>query len=65
VQSLAEVLVNEQVLARGLVETNGGKPAIRNPIRFEGAETQSGPCPALGEHTERVLSELGITPARA
>ncbi|MGH8562194.1 MAG: CaiB/BaiF CoA transferase family protein [Nevskiales bacterium] len=60
VLSLAEALENEQVRARGLVEQSGGGPAIRNPIRFEGARTLSGPCPALGEHTDELLKALGI-----
>jgi crotonobetainyl-CoA:carnitine CoA-transferase CaiB-like acyl-CoA transferase len=60
VLKLEEVLENEQVLARGLVEMSGGKPAFRNPIRFVGAETRSGECPALGEHTGEVLAACGI-----
>lgn len=60
VLGLAEALENEQVLARELVESCEGKPAIRNPIRFEGAATLSGPCPGLGEHTDEVLATLGI-----
>jgi crotonobetainyl-CoA:carnitine CoA-transferase CaiB-like acyl-CoA transferase len=58
---LEEALENEQVQARGLVETSGGKPAFRNPIRFVGADTVSGECPALGEHTAEVLAAWGIT----
>lgn len=62
VLSLEEALRDEQVLARGLIEERGGKPAFRNPIRFVNAETVSGEAPALGEHTETVLADLGITP---
>jgi alpha-methylacyl-CoA racemase len=61
VLGLAEALENEQVLARGLVEFCAGKPAIRNPIRYEGAVTLSGDCPGLGEHTDEVLASLGIS----
>lgn len=60
VLDLAEALENEQVQARELVEQSGGGPAIRNPIRFEGARTVSGPSPELGEHTAEVLAALGI-----
>lgn len=60
VLSLAEALENEQVRARGLVEESGDGPAIRHPIRFEGAQTLSGACPGLGEHTDQVLAALGI-----
>lgn len=56
VLTLEEALQNEQVQARGLVEQRGGKPAIRNPIRFEGAATLSGDAPALGEHNKQVLA---------
>ncbi len=61
VLTLAEALENEQVLARGLVEQCEGKPAIRNPIHFEGATTLTGDCPGLGQHTEEVLTALGIS----
>jgi alpha-methylacyl-CoA racemase len=56
---LDEALENEQVQARGLVEQYAGKPAFRNPIRFENAETLSGECPALGEHNAEVFAALG------
>lgn len=58
VLSLEEALRDEQVLARGLIEERGGKPAFLNPIRFVNAETCSGETPALGEHTDAVLAEL-------
>jgi crotonobetainyl-CoA:carnitine CoA-transferase CaiB-like acyl-CoA transferase len=55
VLTLEEALENEQVLARDLVETLKGKPALRNPIRFVDAETSSGIAPTLGEHNQEVL----------
>ncbi len=63
VLTLDEALQNEQVLARGLVEQRGGKPAIRNPVRFVGAQTLSGEAPALGEHTQEVLAAFGLGPS--
>lgn len=58
VLSLEEALENEQVQARGMVEDVNGKPALRNPIQFVDAQTRSGVAPALGQHTEEVLSGL-------
>jgi crotonobetainyl-CoA:carnitine CoA-transferase CaiB-like acyl-CoA transferase len=63
VLSLSEALENEQVQARGLIEQRDGLPAFLNPIRFVGAETVSGDCPKLGEHTGAVLAGFGIKPA--
>jgi crotonobetainyl-CoA:carnitine CoA-transferase CaiB-like acyl-CoA transferase len=37
----------------------GGLRAILPPITFGDAEARMGPIPALGEHTEAVLGELG------
>ncbi|KAB2346873.1 CaiB/BaiF CoA transferase family protein [Actinomadura rudentiformis] len=37
----------------------GALPAILPPITFADAEARMGPIPALGEHTEAVLAELG------
>lgn len=58
VLTLEESMENEQIQARGLIETLHGKPALRNPIRFADAQTSSGIAPRLGEHTEEILSRL-------
>ncbi|TXH05258.1 MAG: CoA transferase [Nevskiaceae bacterium] len=51
-----EVLSNEQVLARGLVETVHGKPAPAMPIQFSAAPRVSvAPAPKLGEHNAEIL----------
>lgn len=50
VLTLEEALECEQVKARGLVEIRNGKPMIRSPLRFVGADTLSGESPKLGEH---------------
>ncbi|MGH8528747.1 MAG: CaiB/BaiF CoA transferase family protein [Nevskiales bacterium] len=60
VLTLEEALQNEQVHARGLVERYDGKPAIRSPIRFEGATTLSGDAPKLGEHNKEVLAAVEL-----
>ena len=44
-----EALANEQVVARGLIDTADGKPACRFPVRFVGTEVPvAGPAPKLG-----------------
>ncbi|MGQ0618418.1 MAG: CaiB/BaiF CoA transferase family protein [Panacagrimonas sp.] len=59
----AEVLQNEQVLARGMVETLNGKPAYALPIQFSHASPRSGPSPKLGQHNDEVLgSRSAATP---
>ncbi|MFE9428501.1 CaiB/BaiF CoA transferase family protein [Kitasatospora sp. NPDC006697] len=37
-------------------------PALRPPADLAGVEPRMDPVPALGEHTDRVLAELGLTP---
>jgi alpha-methylacyl-CoA racemase len=63
VLTLEEALQNEQVVARGMVDQLEGKPALRNPIRFVGAQTETGAAPTLGEHNEAVFSALGLDDA--
>jgi len=68
--SLEEVLSDPQVNSRGLlqeIEYPGGTkpvPIAGSPLRL--SETPSDPCrraPALGEHTDEVLSEVGFSSA--
>ncbi|MEU6575256.1 CaiB/BaiF CoA-transferase family protein [Streptomyces sp. NPDC046805] len=39
-------------------------PALRPPVDLAGIDPRMDPVPAVGEHTERVLAELGLTAAR-
>jgi alpha-methylacyl-CoA racemase len=55
VLALDEVLDNEHVRARGMVEDDHGKPALALPIRFDEPLPACAPAPALGEHTAEVL----------
>jgi crotonobetainyl-CoA:carnitine CoA-transferase CaiB-like acyl-CoA transferase len=58
VLSIEEALRNEQVLARGLVEADDGKPAFAMPIRFGTPRPTLAPAPALGADNEQVLRGL-------
>ena len=58
VLTLEEALANEQTVARGMVEDYCGKPALRNPIQFLGAQTRSGAAPALGADNAAILDPL-------
>ncbi len=56
---LNEVAQDEHVRARGLL----APPGIAFPVRiFPGEEGEDRPAPALGEHTQSVLEELGYAP---
>ncbi|MES0873371.1 CaiB/BaiF CoA transferase family protein [Sinimarinibacterium thermocellulolyticum] len=56
VLSLDEVLDNEQVRARGMIEDDGGKPAFALPIRFDVPLPRCAPAPALGADNDEVLA---------
>lgn len=59
VYTLEEALENEQIRARGLVESAGDKPAIGAPLRFLDAQSVvTGAAPQLGQDNEAVLGRL-------
>jgi crotonobetainyl-CoA:carnitine CoA-transferase CaiB-like acyl-CoA transferase len=71
VLELDEVLADEHVQARGMVQhfehpVLGSFPALRNPLRFDGWDNpELSRPPLLGEHTEAVLMQrLGMDAAR-
>jgi len=39
----------------------GGIPALLPPATLSGVEARMDPVPAIGEHTERILTELGYS----
>jgi formyl-CoA transferase len=56
-QALAEV----QAQHRGMVRTIAGVPMVGSPVRIDGERADSDlPPPALGEHGDEVLAQLGL-----
>ncbi len=63
VNDLTEALADAQIRHRGMIATAGGRevgPAP--PLRFEPAPAEYRRAPALGEHTEEMLGEAGLSP---
>ena len=64
VNELPEVLEHPQLRHNRLVtqvaSPAGTIPAIGNPFLVTGERPEVGPVPALGEHTDEVLAELGL-----
>jgi itaconate CoA-transferase len=65
---VAEVVSHPQLEARERwreVQTPGGPMrAVLPPITLDGPQARMGPVPALGQHTEELLVELGYATAR-
>jgi crotonobetainyl-CoA:carnitine CoA-transferase CaiB-like acyl-CoA transferase len=63
VQTTAEVIDAEIALGTGLVaEGADGVKMVGSPIRIGGVRAPFGrPAPGLGEHTDEVLAELGLS----
>jgi crotonobetainyl-CoA:carnitine CoA-transferase CaiB-like acyl-CoA transferase len=66
VYDLGEVLADPQVNARGLLEEveqagNQSVPLARTPVRINGEQNRLSRAPALGEHTDGVLAEIGFS----
>jgi len=70
VNTLAEALVDEQVLARDMIievehPELGTIREVASPIKTPGAVTSPAPAPRLGQHTDAILTSLlGYAPER-
>ena len=68
VQSLSEVVQDEQVQARGALMSDARQPglySVHSPFRLDSIpEPRNVGFPGLGEHSAEVLAELGIDAAR-
>lgn len=66
VNTVTEVIAHPQLEARGRwteVQTPAGPvPALLPPHNLGSVSPRMGPVPALGEHTDEVLRELGLQP---
>ncbi|QEM81999.1 CaiB/BaiF CoA transferase family protein [Halomonas binhaiensis] len=62
IHKLPEVFADPQVCHRGMARNIDGVPQVANPLRFDGeSATGDQPPPALGEHSDRVLTEMGLS----
>jgi len=61
VLDMAEAMEDPQVRHRGLAEVDGEVVGPGPTLRVSGAEPALRPAPGLGEHTEEVLREAGLS----
>ena len=61
INRVSQALADVQAEHRAMVRTLSGVPLVGSPVRIDGERADSDlPPPALGEHTDAVLGELGI-----
>jgi CoA:oxalate CoA-transferase len=57
--SMEEVFNDPQLRHRNMILDDGKSKEINSPLKFEGFTRRAGgPVPAMGEHTEEILSQL-------
>jgi crotonobetainyl-CoA:carnitine CoA-transferase CaiB-like acyl-CoA transferase len=62
INDIASVLDDPQLIARRMVRRVGDSSFVGQPIKFSTyPEMREQPAPALGEHTDEVLAELGYS----
>ena len=69
IHDLAQALENPFVTEHGRLQTlpypgKGSYRMVAPPVKCAGEEAPARPAPALGEHTEALLRELGYDDAR-
>ncbi len=63
INTVTQALHDIQAQHRGMVRTMAGMPLVGSPIRIDGERADSElPPPALGQHTDEVLSSLSLEP---
>ncbi len=61
INRVAQALADVQAQHRTMVRTLGGVKLVGSPVRIDDERADSDlPPPALGEHTDQVLAELGV-----
>ena len=61
INRVGQALADVQAQHRAMVRTIGGVPLVGSPVRIDDERCDSElPPPALGEHTEAVLGEIGV-----
>jgi formyl-CoA transferase len=62
INRISQALTDVQAQHRAMVRTIGGMPLVGSPVRIDGARADSDlPPPRLGEHTDAILHELGLS----